>query len=236
MSDAGPPAEELGRWSSPDADTPLVVLVPLGSCEQHGPHLPLDTDTRIAVAVATEVAGRRPRADARVVVAPALSYGASGEHEGFAGTLSIGTDVLASVLVELVRSAGAEVRAVVAVNGHGGNADGLRRAVAQLQGEGRRLVVWSPRRPDGGDLHAGHTETSVLLALDRTLVRLERAVAGNLEPIERLAGPLRSGGVRAVSASGVLGDPLGATAQQGRTILRAWCADLEAVLHGLALG
>ena len=152
----------------------------------------------------------------------------------FAGTLSFGNEVVESMLVELVRSADWS-SGVVLVNGHGGNAEPIRRAVQRLTSERRRVLPWFPH-VSGADAHAGHTETSVLLALDRTLVRLERAVAGNLEPIERLAGPLRSGGVRAVSASGVLGDPLGATAQQGRTILRAWCADLEAVLHGLALG
>ena len=84
-----------------------MLLVPLGSTEQHGPHLPLDTDTRIAVArCAGRVGRRRCRPRLAVLVAPAVAYGASGEHEGFAGTLSIGQEALESVVVELGRSAG----------------------------------------------------------------------------------------------------------------------------------
>ena len=77
-----------------------VLILPLGSCEQHGPHLPLDTDTRIAVALAHGIAAARTDA----VVAPAVAFGSSGEHEGFAGTLSVGTEALRLLLVELVRS------------------------------------------------------------------------------------------------------------------------------------
>src|SRR3712207_8629966 len=74
-----------------------LLVVPLGATEQHGPHLPLGTDTVIASALAASL-------DA--VVAPALPYGSSGEHAGFPGTLSIGREALVHVLVELVRSCG----------------------------------------------------------------------------------------------------------------------------------
>ncbi len=79
-----------------------VLLVPVGSTEQHGPHLPLDVDTLIATAVCRGAAERLGRG---VLVAPPVAYGASGEHEGFPGTLSIGTEALTVVLVELARSA-----------------------------------------------------------------------------------------------------------------------------------
>ena len=83
----------LDEQAWPDVDLMHPVLcVPVGSCEQHGPHLPLGTDTIIAVALADELAARRPD----VLVAPALTMTASGEHAGFAGTLSIGTDVTAA--------------------------------------------------------------------------------------------------------------------------------------------
>jgi creatinine amidohydrolase/Fe(II)-dependent formamide hydrolase-like protein len=111
----------LGAAAWPDVEPASHLLaVPLGSCEQHGPHLPLDTDTRIAVALAEGLAARRPD----VLVAPAVPYGSSGEHQGFAGTLSIGQDALEHLLVELVRSADGW-RGVVLVNGHGGNAEPL---------------------------------------------------------------------------------------------------------------
>src|SRR3982750_1690980 len=94
-----------------------IVAVPIGSTEQHGPHLPLDTDTRVAIAVATRVTASDPA----LLVAPALAFGASGEHEGFAGTVSIGHEALNAVLVELGRSACRWAARLVFVNGHGGN-------------------------------------------------------------------------------------------------------------------
>lgn len=204
---------------------PLTLLVPLGSTEQHGPHLPLDTDTRIATAVADAAAADRPD----VVVAPALPYGASGEHAGFAGTLSIGTDALRHVLVELVRSLGPEMRRVVLVNGHGGNAEGVAAAVTQLDREGRDVAAWSPKIP-GGDAHAGRTETSLLLAIAPGLVRADRAEAGERRPLPDLLPALRAGGVGSVSPNGVLGDPCGASTAEGRATLAELTADLAAML------
>ena len=204
-------------WSELDA-TSTTLLVPLGSCEQHGLHLPLDTDTRIAVHVADQAADRLNRQhQRRTLVAPAIAIGASGEHAAFVGTLSIGTDVLASVVIELVRSAD-RFGSVVLVNAHGGNAAALAAACSTLEGEGRATSCWHAAVP-GGDAHAGRAETSMLLAIDPTLVRLDRAAAGNVTPVAELIGELRSGGVAAVSANGVLGDPTGATADEGRRVL-----------------
>lgn len=202
----------------------VTLLVPLGSTEQHGPHLPLDTDTRIATAVAAGAAQRCPD----VVAAPALAYGASGEHAGFAGTLSLGTEALATALVELGRSAGREFGAVVLVNGHGGNADAVTAATRQLGTEGRRVDAWWPRAD--GDAHAGHTETSLLLAICPEAVRLDRLEAGNTEPISTLAGRLRQHGLAGVSPNGVLGDPRAASAAHGRALLAAMVDDLVASL------
>ena len=203
-----------------------VLVVPLGSTEQHGPHLPLSTDTVVAVALVEGLAAAR----SDVLVAPALPYGSSGEHAGFAGTLSIGQDALEHVVVELVRSADA-FAGVVLVSAHGGNAEPLQRAVRTLQSEGRRVVAWMPRGYD--DAHAGRSETSILLALDAARVRLDRAEAGATAPLPELLGALRSGGVRSVSTNGVLGDPTGATAEEGRTLLDALTTDLIAAVDAL---
>jgi len=227
----------LGAWTSPDVGTERpVLLVPLGSTEQHGPHLPLDTDTRIALALCERVAGAGdlPNDEPIVVVAPAVTYGASGEHEGFPGTLSIGQDVLAEVVVELGRSAGRDYRLVVFVNGHGGNAEALARAMTTLEGEGRPVVSWSPRLTDG-DSHAGQVETSVVLALAPDAVRLDRAEVGVTDPLSELMTELRAGGLRAVTANGVLGDPTGASAEEGERLLAGWVGDLIAAIDG-ALG
>jgi creatinine amidohydrolase len=204
-----------------DHDGTPTLLVPVGSCEQHGPHLPIGTDTLIASAIAADVATRAPRR----LVAPALAITASGEHQGFPGTLSIGTDVMAAVLVELVRSATWAER-VVLVNGHGGNVDAMRRAAQVFEHEQRRVLVWWPDLAAAtgepasvrDDLHAGRIETSLLLALHPELVRHERAVAG---PDSVSMADLVRHGVQAVSPSGVLGDPSGASADEGRRLLAA---------------
>lgn len=212
-------------WPEAAERTGMLLVVPVGSTEQHGPHLPLSTDTDIAVALAALVA--QGRLD--VLVAPALAYGASGEHAGFAGTLSIGQQALELVVVELVRSATATFARVLLLSGHGGNAEPLARAVRRLRAEGRDVRTWSPQWR--GDAHAGRTETSVQLALDAGRVRTGRAAPGAMDPLAELLPELRRSGVLAVSPNGVLGDPAGATADQGRRLLAAAAADLLLMLE-----
>ncbi|MCI4676999.1 mycofactocin biosynthesis peptidyl-dipeptidase MftE [Candidatus Mycolicibacterium alkanivorans] len=197
-------------------DTLPTILVPLGSTEQHGPHLPLDTDTRIAGAVAAAAAGELQRGG-EYLVAPPIAYGASGEHEGFPGTVSIGTEALRTLLVEYGRSACHWARRLVFVNGHGGNLEALRAAVSLLRVEGRD-AAWCPCVAEDADAHAGHTETSVLLHLSPDDVRTEAWCSGNREPLANLLLQMRHGGVAAVSAVGVLGDPTTATAADGARI------------------
>ena len=219
---------ELGRatWPEVAEGGPRALLVPVGSCEQHGPHLPLDTDTRIVRAVAAHVAAS---ADG-VAVAPAVAYGSSGEHQAFAGTLSIGTEALTTVLVELGRSAFPGDRrspfsALVFVNGHGGNLFAVRRAVEVLVAEGRPASSWAPV-VDGGDAHAGRTETSLLLAIEASAVGPERPV-GATETVGELLPALHRGELTELSPSGVLGYATGATADDGRRILTALVDDLR---------
>jgi creatinine amidohydrolase len=209
-------------WPEAAGRAGAVLVVPLGSTEQHGPHLPLSTDTDVAVALAARVAGRPD-----VLVAPAVPYGASGEHAGFAGTLSIGQAALELLLVELVRSATDTFRRVLLLSAHGGNAEPVRRAVARLRSERRDVRAWSPRWR--GDAHAGRVETSVQLALDPDRVRPGRA-AGATAPLAELLPELRRVGVRGVSPNGVLGDPAGAGAAEGAALLAAAAADLAARL------
>ena len=210
---------DLGAMTWDEIDRPIVV-VPVGSCEQHGPHLPLDTDTVIATALARTLVGRRTDC----VVAPPITVTASGEHRGFPGTLSVGTEIMAGMVVELARSAD-WAAGVVFVNGHGGNVTAMHRATEVFEVEHRRVLVWWPRVP-GGDPHAGHTETSIMLALAPDAVRLAAVQPG---PIPTLDALVREG-VRPLSPSGVLGDPTGADAETGRRILDDLADQLSAAV------
>lgn len=216
-------------WLDVDGGAPLRLLVPLGATEQHGPHLPLGTDTVIASAVAEAAARDAPG----VTVAPALPYGASGEHAAFPGTLSLGLEAMEVVLVELVRSAD-HFADVVLISWHGGNAEAVGRAVARSRADGRAVSWWEPRLGGAGtdvhtDVHAGRIETSLMLAIAPELVGDHRPT-GPSEPLAALLPALREHGVRAVTSNGVLGDARGASADEGRTLLAGLVADLAAFL------
>jgi creatinine amidohydrolase len=218
-------------WAEVAKRAPPLLVLPVGSTEQHGPHLPLSTDT----AVATALAERLARARADTLVAPAIPYGSSGEHAGFPGTLSIGQAALTRMVVELGRSADAFAGLLI-VSGHGGNAEPLAAAVATLTTEGRHVRMWSPHPLDGDDArfdaHAGWVETSLLLALWPQSVRTGRMKPGATSPVRELAAALRTGGVAAVSGTGVLGDPTTASAGDGHRLLERWSDDLVASVAG----
>jgi creatinine amidohydrolase len=215
---------ELASLAWPEVDADAVLAVPVGSTEQHGPHLPLSTDTDVAVALCARLAATRPG----VLVAPPVAYGSSGEHAGFAGTISIGQDAVELVLMELCRSATVTFGRVVLVSTHGGNAEPVRRAQARSRAESRDVLAWLAAWD--GDAHAGRTETSLQLALDPRRVRLDRAARGDTRAIAELLPTLRASSVRAVSANGVLGDPAGASAAEGAALLDALLADLLATV------
>ncbi|KNX37895.1 mycofactocin biosynthesis peptidyl-dipeptidase MftE [Luteipulveratus halotolerans] len=232
---AHPPAVLAWQRSPQVADAAPLVLVPVGSVEQHGPHLPLGTDTLVAQAVAARAAALVDDPEHPVTVAPAIAFGASGEHEGFAGTVSIGQDALGAVVLELGRSACRWARGVVLVNAHGGNAVPLARAVERLRFEGR-AVAWVAAGVADGDAHAGRTETSLMLHLLPDAVRLDLAEAGPTAPVSTMLGRLRAGGVHEVSPNGVLGDPAGATAAEGGHVLARVVDDVVARLRLLEVG
>lgn len=226
-------ATHLADLTWPEVPAASLLVVPLGSCEQHGPHLPIDTDLRIAESLVVELAERR----ADVVIAPSVTIGASGEHQSFPGTLSIGTLALETVVVELARSAlpppgsphPRPFEAVLFVNGHGGNIEGVERALALLADEGRDVQVWHPRVP-GGDSHAGRTETSMLMHLDPGCVRTERLEPGSTARWREIGPTVMAEGLAAVTPNGVLGDPTGSSAEEGAVIVEALVGDLVGVV------
>lgn len=219
------------RWGDVAAGERRLLVVPVGSLEQHGPHLPMDTDLRIATAVAARACAGRDG----VGLAPGVPIGASGEHADFPGTLSVGTEALRAYLVELGRHASLHWPALLLVNAHGGNGPAVTAAVERLRDEQRAAHAWHAAVPDG-DAHAGRTETSLMLALDPAVVRIADAEPGDPTPAGELMPLLRARGVRAVSPNGVLGDPAGANAAEGRRLLARLVRRLGATVAGLLTG
>jgi len=207
-----------------------TVIVPLGATEQHGPHLPLDTDTRLATALAERLARRLGDA----LVAPAIPVGPSGEHAGFPGTISVSPATLRGLLRDYVAAFEAHGFArVVLCPAHGGSiptveslqpelareaapdvvtVGGLRRYL-DLLGEGLERAGVDVDEPAP---HAGASETAMLLALAPDLVGDERP-EGYTDPPS--AAALFAEGVEAYDESGVLGDARPATAAVGEELL-----------------
>jgi creatinine amidohydrolase len=231
------------HWPDVAARTRRLLVVPVGSLEQHGPHLPLDTDTRIAAAAAERACAGRTDTG----LAPPIAIGASGEHADFPGTLSIGQVALSTLLVELGRHASLHWPAMLLVNGHGGNVTAIADAIATLRAEGRQCHVWQagirpsmlaglPSPRPSVDAHAGRVETSLMLALAPADVRLDLAAAGDTRPLPEIMADLRAHGVGKVSQNGVLGDPEGASAAEGERLLALLVADLAATIDALTAG
>jgi len=208
-----------------------IVVVPVGSWEQHGPHLPFDTDSVIAESIADAAVARI--GTGTFVVAPTVAISASDEHGGFAGLMSAGTEATADMLVAIARSVSQWARGTVFVNGHGGNADALGRIGARLDAESIRHRSWWPTLPEGrdNDLHAGWTETSVMLHLAPDLVDESAIEPGAIGDRSTLIAAMRTGGIVAVSGNGVVGDPRGATAAEGDRIFATWVESLVACLE-----
>ena len=215
---------------------PLDVIVPLGALEQHGPHLPLDTDAVIADAVADRAAERV----GECVVTPALPVGASHHHLAFPGTASLNDDTLRDVLVQMVQTLlGHGFRGVYLVTGHAGNVGAMAAALAELPLADRSKVVafddWPAQRDavhrvaeaqlgldrEQVGTHGGHFETSIMLAVAPGEVDMSAAVAGFVGPAAPASAKLRSEGMAALSPVGVIGDPRGACANAGEQYLGA---------------
>lgn len=202
-----------------------TVLLPVGSLEQHGPHLPLTTDTVVAAVLAAEIAAAHP-----VRRLPPLTFSCSHEHAAWPGTVSISATTLAAVVTDLAASLhAAGVGSLVLVNAHGGNY--VLGNVVQEAGVHGPLpmalfpaeVDWDEARAAAGlvttgpaDMHAGELETSILLHARPDLV-------GELGPdLDHAADDRRdllARGMRAYTTSGIVGRPSLGTPEKGRGVL-----------------
>lgn len=220
------------------AEAGSIVVVPVGSIEQHGPHLPVATDS-MCVAGVVRLAAERVGERVPMVVAPVVQYGFSEDHLGFPGTISLPAAQLENMLVSIGSSIVASgFSRVVLVNGHGSNDRllyyALRRIRAAVTGRIALAATtyWSLARDDlaalrlsetGGMGHACELETSLMLHFHPETVHMDRAVREIPVGYSRYRGSdlLATGPVVAPdrwlerSRSGVTGDPLLATAEQG---------------------
>ena len=241
------PERRLGHLAWPDLDGGAIrtAIVPLGATEQHGPHLPLATDTLIADALAARLAARIDGA----VALPALAVGCSSEHLGFPGTLDVTPDTLVAILTDVLRSlARHRVTDAFVFSAHGGNVATLAAALPRLRAAVPELRVTASadldaltRRlheeargfgvsPEAAGHHAGEIETSIMLALHPELVRVDELAPGHVTPGAD-AQALFYPDLRRTAATGTVGDPRGATALRGARYLAVWLDVLEAALR-----
>ena len=231
----GAPNHILAELSWPAARRRLrevdVALLPVGAIEQHGPHLPLDTDAWDADYLCRRVA--ETCSAPRPLVLPLVSYGVSYHHDDFCGTLSIGPDTLSKLVYEIGMSAARNgITKLVIINGHGGNSPSLHFAAQMINRDARIFTtVDSGESSDHdidaltetpNDVHAGEVETSTALATRPELVEMSAARRFVPEFSSRYLDftSKRSVGwytrVAQISPKGVLGDPTKASAEKGR--------------------
>jgi creatinine amidohydrolase len=216
-----------------------TVVVAFGATEQHGPHMPLATDSLLGDHLARLVADRLD-----AFVAPTVRVGCSSHHLAFPGTLSIQDATFHALVADLVSSLRqGGFRRIVLLPTHGGNFGPLAQAVEKIeaaQGEvvaltdlGALLKIATTGEDEHGvplnegGLHAGEWETSMLMAIHPDLVRPERGEPGFTgDPQEAVRG-LFAQGVDALAKNGVIGDPAKASPEHGE---RYWAVALEEVL------
>jgi creatinine amidohydrolase len=266
---------DQGRWPGRTADAPLyqlaaapvtrrldaltwpeverlvargttTAIVPLGSVEQHGPHLPLGTDAWIADALAERLAARCDDA----LVCPTVAVGCAREHLGFPGTLDVDAATLEATLRDQLRALARHgIRRAFVFSAHGGNVAALRAMQPRLAAACAPLVVDAFTDLDGLTVrlhavaaahgvdaaaaghHAGALETAMLLALRPGDVRRAALAAGRLVG-DVDAQALFYPDLRANAPDGTVGDPRGADPAHGLVYLDAWVAVLAAAYRG----
>lgn len=224
----------LGELTWPEAKTRFeevdVALLPVGSIEQHGPHLPLDTDAFDAEYLARKVA--QACAAPKPLVLPLIPYGVSYHHEDFSGTISLSPDTLSRLVYEIGMSLARHgITKLVIINGHGGNSPALHFAAQMINRDAHIFTcvdTGETSEPDvsslaetPNDVHAGEIETSTTLANRPDLVRIEEArkFIPHFSSHYLNFSSKRSVGwyahIAKISPKGVLGDPTKASLEKG---------------------
>ncbi|MBL3668494.1 creatininase family protein [Streptomyces sp. M2CJ-2] len=218
-----------------------IAVLPVGSFEQHGPFLPLVTDTLVACAVAREIADTYP-----VHLLPPVTISCSHEHAAWPGTVSISSVTLHAVIRDIadsLRRSGVDT--LVLVNGHGGNYV-LGNVVQESSARGERMSLfpapedWETARRHAGvvtslltDMHAGEIETSVLLHTHPELLRAGYETSDHVADDRRRLLTL---GMTAYTDSGVIGRPSLGSAEKGRELLASLVDSFGAYFSMLTSG
>lgn len=216
-----------------------IVVLPVGSIEHHGPHLPLSTDLIMAEELSRRIV---EAADQDAWLLPPLAFTKSDEHDWAPGTVWIGWETLMRTVTEIGRSvANTPARTLVFYNGHGGNIALLQVALREIRREtGLRTFLMNASIPasdteNGFGIHGGHGETSMIMALRPELVDLsgvQRWVPDHLADFEQVrfnGGSVAFGWVsNDFGPAGVIGDPTLANAADGEALVAA------SIEHGVA--
>jgi creatinine amidohydrolase/Fe(II)-dependent formamide hydrolase-like protein len=225
-----------------------IALLPVGSIEQHGPHLPLDTDSFDAQYLARQVA--KACSSPKPLVFPLIPYGVSYHHDDFTGTISISNDTLSRVVYEIGMSAAKNgITKLIIINGHGGNVPTLKFAAQMINRDARIFTTVDTGETSDADLdaicettndvHAGEIETSTSLYVRPHLVNMKKAKKFVPEfsiqylnfsakrSVEWFARTSR------ISPDGVLGDPTKATAGKGKKMWEVMIKNLVELVESL---
>jgi len=241
---------ELAEYASPDA----VAVMALGAVEQHGPHLPLSTDLDIATGLLERALERLDR-ELEVFVLPAQALGASDEHAGFVGTLSLSAGQMGDQLARVGAAvSGAGIRRLILINAHGGNIGWLGPAALNLRRRFEMLVIKASymtfRTPEHllsaeelrVGLHGGQAETAMMLHLHPERVRIDRLQhflsSAAAAPADALLGPEAEAAwawcAEDLNPDGVVGNAAAADAELGRELVDFYVAKLADVLRETA--
>ena len=245
---------DLNRLTWPEVEaidkTRAVLVLPIGAIEQHGPHLSTDCDLYFADRL-SELALENLADDQPVYRLPALPISKSNEHLGFPGTFWLSAATLTAVVLDIARSAKASgFQRFVLFNCHGGNRSLLESVARDVRAETGLLTfsifppalspdpIEVPRQEADYGIHAGDWETSLMLALDPSRVRMDKLTRFYPEPpSETLAleftGATYAWLTRDLSPSGLFGDATLATAERGRRRLECLVPALGAALGAI---
>ncbi|TFG98938.1 MAG: creatininase family protein [Calditrichales bacterium] len=242
----------LGELTWPEAEAYLkivdVAILPVGAIEQHGPHLPLDTDAYDADYLAKQVAAACSYP--KPLVLPLVSYGVSYHHDDFKGTISINNNTLSQLIYEIGMSTAQNgITKLIILNGHGGNGPSLNFAAQMINRDSKIFVaVDSGETSDvdvygmvetPNDVHAGEFETSTSLAIRKHLVKMNLAKKSIPQFSSRYLNFTSQRGIswyaytKKISENGVMGDPTKATAEKGEKMWQMMIAHLVALVEDL---